>query len=366
MSHPWHYAVVVGIDQYPELDGGKRNLTCPLADAIEVAGWLGDPDGGQLPAQNVHLITRESPKLDSRRPPVPLQEEIYRAILTVVRAFHAAKDELPSATEQKKAWEQSRFYFYISGHGIDASGDDTVVIAANSSHDYLGMHISTRGLLNTLRKDSVFAEIVVIADACREFAYSAIAPPPFLMDRYKGFNSELGSKVFYASASRTRKKAYEPPPEAGLTHSFFTHSLLQGLRGGVVGGEVTSEKLSDFLYNDVPALTKRFLNVSQNPEISFDPGIVFVRSPQRTHEVVASTKEARQFAGVSALDAIVYAGGGVKERFGFVVDPDGFTHRVQLPGGSYLIVPQGADPLQAGGRLQSITVLSLPVHVDLP
>jgi uncharacterized caspase-like protein len=366
MSHPWHYAVVVGIDQYPELDGGKRNLTCPLADAIEVAGWLGDPSGGELPAEQVHLITREFPKTDTRHPPVPLQEEIYRAILTVVRAFDAAKAKLGSAAEKKEAWEQSRFYFYISGHGIDASGDDTVVIAANSSHDYLGMHISTRGLLNALRKHSVFAEIVVIADACREFAYSAISPPPFVMDQYAGFNSALGSKVFYASASRTRKKAYEPPAEAGLTHSFFTHSLLQGLRGGVVGGEVTSEKLSDFLYNDVPALTKRYLNVSQNPEISCDPGIVFVRGAQRTHEVVASTARAQRFAAVAALDAIVYADGGVQERFGFVVDADATTHRVRVPGGSYLIVPQGADPRQADVPYHPITVLSLPVHVDLP
>src|ERR1700751_2828241 len=73
-----HYAVVVGVDQYPSYLNGKKNLNCPQNDAKAVRNWLLRADGGGLPppvagaaeSPNLTLITREVPP--GRPPPCPL------------------------------------------------------------------------------------------------------------------------------------------------------------------------------------------------------------------------------------------------------------------------------------------------------
>ena len=55
-EHPDHYALVVGIDDYPQF----RSLQGAKEDARQFAAWLRDTDtGGGLPEQNVKLLLSE-------------------------------------------------------------------------------------------------------------------------------------------------------------------------------------------------------------------------------------------------------------------------------------------------------------------
>src|SRR5271165_1672451 len=123
----WHYAVVVGIDEYPRIENGKRNLQCPLKDAEQMQAWLTSPQGGNLDPSRVKVLTRTLPA--GRNPPVPVLDEINSAILDCADDFlDRRKTSLPDEATRKKAWQNSRFYFYISGHGMDGDGDDAVLI----------------------------------------------------------------------------------------------------------------------------------------------------------------------------------------------------------------------------------------------
>jgi uncharacterized caspase-like protein len=348
----WHYAVVVGIDQYPRIDNGNYDLRCPLEDARQMERWLTSPQGGNLDTSRVKVLTRTIPA--GRNPPVPVLDEVNSAILDCAAEFvDRRKKTLPNDAARKKAWQNSRFYFYISGHGMDGDADDAVLITANASRDSLN-HISTRNVLKRLKKDKVFGELVVLADCCRDLASVDVQDLPWDLRNYAGFNDPVLPRSFVAYASRHRKKAYEPPPGASIQNSIFTQALLEGLQGGVAGNKVDSKSLEKFLYNCVPDLAKKSSKPDQNPEIKADPDIVFVQI-SKSYQINLTPRPGSAFAGLTAVDVLETDQATVRSRVTLPAAASGvFTGT--LPTGFYITVPEGGDPM-AGSPFHAFRVL---------
>jgi uncharacterized caspase-like protein len=283
MPNENHYAVVVGVDQYPDFLRGKKNLSCPQNDAQAIGNWLLRADGGNLPppgkggdqSPNLTLITREVPA--ARPPPRPLINEIVKAIKTTAAAFHA-KYALQGESGQAAIWNTSRLYLFFSGHGLDTSGDDAVLLGADTE-DNLLFYVSVLDIVNKFKIAKTFRDVVVWTDCCRTASAIPVGPSSLDLTAYR-FEGKGDVRVCFARASKTQQPAYEPPKEklAEAPNSFFTQALLDGLKGGVAGASagVTSTNLRRYLELRVPELSQKYYNVDQYPEIAPDDYIELV------------------------------------------------------------------------------------------
>jgi uncharacterized caspase-like protein len=348
----WHYAVVVGIDQYPAIDNGRYDLSCPLLDAQRMEDWLTSKQGGNIDPARVKVLTRSIPK--GRNPPVPVFDEINKAILECAEDFvDRRKQELPSEAARKAAWQTSRLYLYISGHGMDGDGDDAVLITANATRSSMN-HISTRNVVNRLKTGKVFAELIVLADCCRDLSGVNVQDLPWDLRNYMGYNDPILPRTFIAYASRNRKKAFEVPSGAAIQNSIFTQALLEGLEGGVSGTCVESRNLERFLYNYVPKLAEQYKLPDQNPEIRADPDIVFWQN-SKSYQVELTAKAGSAFDGLPSVDVVEMEKGVVRSRVTLnATAPNVF--KGTLPTGFYAAVPTGGDPM-TGAPVSAFSVL---------
>jgi uncharacterized caspase-like protein len=352
MPNENHYAVVVGVDQYPDFLRGKKNLNCPQNDAQAIGNWLLRADGGNLPppaagaaqSPNLMLITREVPA--GRPPPCPLINEIVKAIKTAAAAYHA-KYTFQDEDGQAAIWNTSRLYLFFSGHGLDTSGDDAVLLGADTE-DNLLFYVSVLDIVNKFKIAKTFREVVVWTDCCRTASAIPVGPSPLDLTAYR-FEGKGDVRVFFARASKTQQPAYEPPKEklAEAPNSFFTQALLEGLKGGVPNASagVTSTNLRKYLELRVSKLSQQYYNVDQYPEIAPDDYIELVPVPAPAY-YMARLKVApgSPFAGLDALR--IFSGledlATVKEYPVNKTSPDVFE--ASLPSGLYMVTPDLTNP----------------------
>src|SRR5215213_438392 len=100
------YAVVIGLNDYPQFGSQGRPLAGAIADAQRFTDWLCDTDtGGGLPAANCKKI------LSVPDPLGPNKLVIDLALGSVI-------------TDARAAGGGRRLYFYFSGHGQARSAQD--------------------------------------------------------------------------------------------------------------------------------------------------------------------------------------------------------------------------------------------------
>ncbi|HZD50732.1 MAG TPA: caspase family protein [Silvibacterium sp.] len=352
MPNENHYAVVVGVDQYPDFLKGKKNLNCPQNDAKAIENWLLRADGGNLPppaagavqSPNLVLITRDVPA--GRPPPCPLINEIVKAIKTTAAAFHA-KYTFQDEDGQAAIWNTSRLYLFFSGHGLDTSGDDAVLLGADTE-DNLLFYVSVRDIVNKFKIAKTFREVVVWTDCCRTASAIPVGPSSLDLTAYR-FEGKGDVRIFFARASKTQQPAYEPPKAklAEAPNSFFTQALLDGLKGGVPGASagLTTKNLRTYLELRVPELSQKYYNLDQYPEIAPDDYIELVPARAAPH-YTARLKVASDspFAGFGALR--VFSGlegiATVKQYPVNQASPDVFE--ASLPTGLYIVTPDLQNP----------------------
>ncbi|GAA3133105.1 caspase domain-containing protein [Streptomyces rectiviolaceus] len=294
-----HYAVVVGINRYPAIG----DLQGARGDAVRFRDWLVDSDGGAVPEGNVALVTasKEEELTADFMSAVPTREVVNRALYEIHRAVAQAIAELPGE-QQFDAWQRTRLYLFLAGHGIGLADNSAGLLMANAAIDLLGNHVAVRPYLDWYVAASPFREIVCFADCCRT-GYRGSPPfgPPFSgttqdpedVDCFVGFATALGDPAYE-----------EQHPDPDLARGHFTTALLDGLRGGAArNGLITSDSLSDYVVRHVEDRTQTML-VPQRPR--FTKG----NAPML-------------FAGELAVQAYP-----VKLCF-----PDGFRGWVQLRGG---------------------------------
>jgi hypothetical protein len=230
MPHPNHFAVCVGINHYPEF----RPLNGAENDAIRFSKWLLNPDEGGLPADQVETILLDPGEDRSRLHRLnakPSRDQVFHWLSVFQRRFKQRLDDDPYA------WDTSRLYIYLSGHGLSSDIQDAALLLANAGPDMLGENISCARLITYFGNSQYFKELVVFADCCRErakeFDLGAIPLTPAKnnfgrMRTLLGCATGFGDLAFEDSASAAPAPDGDPDEARG----FFTQALMECLTAG--------------------------------------------------------------------------------------------------------------------------------------
>ena len=266
------YAILVGIDRYPELGKGdsQADLQGPLNDVAAVKNWLIDLHGGGLPADNVFelgLVDRYD-----KAPGRPNFSDVNRLLDAIHRkARHAGRAQFGR-----------RIYIYMSGHGFSPARSRACLYTADARLES-GQNVHATGWLDWLQDSGFFREYVLWVDACMDRQYFFPPGEPSL----KPINVNVAPlSSFVGFAAQRPLKAIEHPisEDGGKFHGAFTWALLVGLRGAAadVHGRVTGRSLADWVRN---AMCARYelrdwqdRDVAKEPEIiAEDTKLIFAR-----------------------------------------------------------------------------------------
>jgi hypothetical protein len=255
-QQPTHYALVIGINDYPEYGSRGRSLKGAVRDAERFNTWLQDTDrGGGLLPQNCQKI------VSSGNPLAPLHADIDTALQRIWTASRRTGGD--------------RFYFYFSGHGLSAQTDNVALCLANWSTDRRHAALSSRSYLEFLTQCTPFRELVIFLDCCRVRQGGVI-----------GRTTELGCPVpvegagnkrsFVAYATEFEQAAFEAAnalagEDDEEVRGHFTEALLAALWGAAAqpAGGVTAAALKEYLERNVQLVAKAS-NHNQIPQVPFD------------------------------------------------------------------------------------------------
>lgn len=196
------YAIVIGIDHYPELE----SISGAVRDARAFRDWL---TASGVPEQNVALLASEGGVKKS---------EIEDAFDDLV------KRDMPVGR---------RLYLYMTGAGIQLDVEEFVFIASDTSPQML-KGIAVRAYADWFTRARAFEEVVLIADVRRTILIRPHVPGP----PYDSIQSELPAAKFYVMSKGPR--------------GALTGILLDGLSGAAAGkdGTLDSEMLGSYLYGE--------------------------------------------------------------------------------------------------------------------
>jgi hypothetical protein len=270
--NPNDFAVVVGIGRYPDLG----DLGGPRTDATEFAKWLCDPAGGGLDPRQVCLILSPDPALPPPSPPPPahpIRDEILAAfdwLDTVAVANNTAQRGLQVGR---------RLYLFFAGHGFAPDGNQTALLMANATPQWVGYHVLGPAYADWFYRAGYFNEILLFMDCCREAYPLAPMNPPHFMNRTDP-TAPNRVKRFYGYGTRWSKKSREREiPPGGPVRGVFTTALLAGLRGAAAdrAGWVTSASLNDYLFQNMRTFLseddRQAPTIPKEPDISVYPTV---------------------------------------------------------------------------------------------
>lgn len=308
METDYHFGVAVGIDRYPGYRRGEtdRDLLYACSDANAFYDWMRGP--GNLTEANTSLLTFTEDEVGSS--PIdakPRCAHIYEAI----KGFKDHMEDVGG--DDPDAWERSRLYFYVSGHGFASSSNDVALLTADAQHQ-VWPHVSCRKLIEHFQSTQSFREVIVFADCCRD-RVPAVAPsgPPWATPNRNpggGIEDVLGFAAEYG------RRAYEPGLNADEQRGYFTQALLEGLGGHTrlkASDPVKMSTLDDYLRLRVPELTKGKRGVvPQSPKLTGSPGLVLV--PKERLPPVKKFQVTLKFQEAPPVPLGIFIGGEKKEE----------------------------------------------------
>lgn len=213
-----NWAIVIGINEYWN---PAANLRGAVDDALKMVGWLTSQEGGNVPPQNLFLLTRPTPPPSTS----PLHPRISKRDATYDDVVEAGIDLV-----NKSGGKGERLFFYFSGHGLINRRnftDENVLALA----DFSNIHPEKSITISSVREyfgNTEFTEQFFFFDACRnildwkrEFRVGEF-PFPGEPDRQRLQN--VSQCVLYATSPRLRAVELN---ESGA----FTEVLLAGLGG---------------------------------------------------------------------------------------------------------------------------------------
>lgn len=250
-----NYALVIGIDDYVQgkSSGGLKKLNGAKGDATAIAGWLTE-ETRIVDKKNCHLITSTGDPLG------PLREKIEKEL----------QDLIDDATPDPDS--NNGLYFYFAGHGlgVDLDVDNNALCLANWSGLARRAALSSKEYQDLFVKFSLFRQVFLMADCCRNTRFSARPLGSDLdPDQPMGPHS---TKRFIAFATQYRSKSFESVDKEGITRGIFTRVLLDGLRGGAADpktGIMTPVRLKDYLDMNTPIEASK-LGFIQEPDVHFN------------------------------------------------------------------------------------------------
>lgn len=243
-----HFAVSVGINEYPAFD----RLNYAVGDAEKFDEWVRHAQGGDVPDGNAELVT--SPE------PLPDEWDAFTAsprvddVLTHLRRF---REQVEAAVaEDSSAWDRTRLYLFCSGHGIAPAAQDAALLAANSDRDNIGLNLPCKKLQEWFQEAQPFRELVFLADCCRKRI--AGAPEPWIPWPKK--TGDRGNvRWLLGCATYFGDLAFEGDGSPDERRGYFTSALLDGLRGAAAEketGRVMAYGLADYVQRRVQHATE--------------------------------------------------------------------------------------------------------------
>lgn len=297
-----HYGVVVGINRYP----GLSDLKGPRRDAHDFAEWLNDPAGGALPAENVRkvLVTEQDEKsFKDTTAARPTNIEIDDALRDLTRQMLAKLEAEP------QAWERSRLYFYVAGHGFAPQGGEGALLLANADAETLARNIELMQYRRWCTNCAWFRHVVIFVDCCRTRVRSAAPGHGPTIEECPAPWQGKGSTFVIGFGSTVGKPTYERPPEEAddAARGYFTQALLEGLRGGAArddSGAITIETLTGFVKSLVKVRTENkqypqeaTIYAEAGGEVRFGNAVATAAPPKRT----VTIKFPAAFAGAATV-----------------------------------------------------------------
>lgn len=217
MSKDNDYAILVGISRYG--DSSFRPLDGPPNDVQRMREWLLSPTGGDLPPNNVVVLT--SPK-DIPTDPNDWQpdEAQYN------KAFRRLVQDPNTGAPVRRT---GRLYLYFSGHGFSERRDQATraaIFAANATR-FFPNNICGTIYAQSAKEQALFKEIVLIMDCCRDAELNL----PFSQPAINASTAETADGVRFLAIYAAPKggKAQERPfaELSGKTCGLLTHALLK-------------------------------------------------------------------------------------------------------------------------------------------
>jgi hypothetical protein len=250
--HQGHFALVVGIDHYPDF----RSLRGARNDANDFHSWLIKPDGGGLDANNTILV------LSDPNPARPIHDDIDDALNTILSKAKAA--DVHHVGDR-------RLYLYFSGHGLGRNNIGVDLCLAPWSKVFRGKALDSLGYLQLVMGCGFFSEVVFLLDCCRVREVRSTALPPTIELPAPGDDAPT-CRSFIGYATEYMNAAFEA--DSGQSNSgidvrgHFTRALMDALRGAAAepNGGVLATKLKEYLEVNTPLIAKAS-NHSQRPEV---------------------------------------------------------------------------------------------------
>jgi uncharacterized caspase-like protein/tetratricopeptide (TPR) repeat protein len=259
---PRSYALVIGIAHYQTLPASAQ-LKYPDRDAEAIYTTLISQEGGDFPAEHVHVLT------DSQA--------------TLANMKHELEVWLPSVTEPS-----DRVLIYFAGHGFITRGKAYLAPYDVDLHNLSGTAFPMSTLGELVGGQIKGKWKVLITDACHSGAITPETNPQQLNQSLL----DVHQSIFSLTASRDREQSFESAQWGG-GHGIFTYYVVRGMAGAAdtnKDGVVTADELAEYVHTNVREAT----NAQQNPTSergSFDSNMVLAYDP--TQAQVASLPAAK-------------------------------------------------------------------------
>jgi Caspase domain len=236
------YAVVVGINKYPEDPMGPTPLGAAVLDAEKVLKWL--QEEAKVPSANCRWVKNNI----ETEPIEPVKGAIDFAFSKIIRFIL-----------EKKNCKARRFYFYFAGHGMGLYRKKTDIALCLANWNQINIHdaLSLESYLEMITSCGFFSEAIFLADCCRNIGVN-IKPESPVMELPSTGPYVKTSKYLIGYACQYTDQSFED--FLGSTESsmekrgIFTEVLLEAFNGAAADetGSVSVESLRTFVEKEVP------------------------------------------------------------------------------------------------------------------
>jgi tetratricopeptide (TPR) repeat protein len=250
---PQSYALVIGIAHYQNLPASAQ-LRYPDRDAESIYTTLISEQGGEFPANHVHMLTGTQ--------------------ATKTNILHELENWLPSVTAPN-----DRVLIYFAGHGFISGGKGYLAPYDIDLHNIPNTSIAMDTLGSLIGTTIKGKWKVLLTDACHSGAITPETNPAQLNQLLL----DVRQSIFSLTASRDREQSFESPDWGG-GHGIFTYYVVRGLAGEADTNEdgiVSADELAEYVHTNVRSATQG----RQNPTSergSFDTNMVLAYDPAHT------------------------------------------------------------------------------------
>jgi hypothetical protein len=259
---PKDYALIVGIDSYPDTFLGKLEGACN--DAADFAKWLVEARG-----KDVECFTLLSDAQGTTPKLGDLLEEVKKIL------------KLSEGREKRIG---RRLYIFLAGHGVGPELDEAALLTVDTdTKSGFLPYLAGRLCANLFRGQALFEEVLLFMDCCRDVDRE-LPPPAFPFKK----NPDHGAhrvKHFYIYATGFGRQSREKD-FGGKKYGIFSRALLDGLRGEAADGDgrITGWRLERYL--------KSHMGGDQSIDPDIDQDLILADGlPPKTAQVTLTLSE---------------------------------------------------------------------------